>query len=135
MNKKDYVPLNIDRWRFNCAWLCRARELFYYLKGGQVDYGEEHSKACGHSRFGRIYHTGRDPEEHNTWPWPFRNFFFHWFLHGCSNFGAGHYPVWDEHNPVHFVGHSAGAQVARVLHQMLADKVHKQEFFSFTHKW
>ena len=27
----------------------RARELFYYLKGEQVDYGEEHSKACGHS--------------------------------------------------------------------------------------
>ncbi|PWZ44832.1 Mitochondrial-processing peptidase subunit alpha [Zea mays] len=27
-----------------------ARELFYYLKGGQVDYGEEHSKACGHNR-------------------------------------------------------------------------------------
>ncbi|XP_022684259.1 uncharacterized protein LOC111257959 [Setaria italica] len=36
----------------------RARELFYYLKGGQVDYGEDHSKACGHTRFGRIYHTG-----------------------------------------------------------------------------
>jgi hypothetical protein len=35
---------------------------------------------------------------------------------------------------VHFVGHSAGVQVVRVLHQMLADKVHKQEFFSFTHK-
>ncbi|GJN14224.1 hypothetical protein PR202_gb01019 [Eleusine coracana subsp. coracana] len=69
----------------------RARELFYYLKGGQVDYGEEHSKACGHKRFGRIYDTG-------------------------------HYPVWDEQNPVHFVGHSAGAQVVRVLHQMLADK-------------
>ncbi|CAA0834870.1 alpha/beta-Hydrolases superfamily protein [Striga hermonthica] len=33
----------------------RARELFYYLKGGQVDYGEEHSKSCGHSQFGRIY--------------------------------------------------------------------------------
>ncbi|KAG6405680.1 hypothetical protein SASPL_133272 [Salvia splendens] len=30
----------------------RARELFYYLKGGQVDYGEEHSKACGHTQFG-----------------------------------------------------------------------------------
>ncbi|RLM99284.1 lipase-like [Panicum miliaceum] len=69
----------------------RARELFYYLKGGQVDYGEDHSKACGHKRFGRIY-------------------------------PAGHYPVWDEQNPVHFVGHSAGAQVVRVLHQMLADK-------------
>jgi hypothetical protein len=32
---------------------------------------------------------------------------------------------------VHFVGHSAGAQVVRVLHQMLADKVHKQEIFRF----
>lgn len=36
----------------------RARELFYYLKGGQVDYGEEHSTACGHSQFGRIYEQG-----------------------------------------------------------------------------
>ncbi|AQK55659.1 Gamma-glutamylcyclotransferase 2-2 [Zea mays] len=44
-----------------------ARELFYYLKGKQVDYGEEHSKACGHNRFGRIYHTGHYPVcyEHN----------------------------------------------------------------------
>ncbi|XLR36173.1 hypothetical protein HN51_045508 [Arachis hypogaea] len=32
-----------------------AQELFYYLKGGQVDYGEEHSKACEHSQFERIY--------------------------------------------------------------------------------
>ncbi|XP_020401132.1 glutathionyl-hydroquinone reductase YqjG [Zea mays] len=59
----------------------RARELFYYLKGGQVDYGEEHIKACDHNRFGRIYHTG-------------------------------HYPVCYEHNPVHFVGHSAGTLIA-----------------------
>ncbi|CAN1320803.1 lip [Linum perenne] len=36
----------------------RARELFYYLKGGRVDYGEEHSKACGHSQFGRTYEQG-----------------------------------------------------------------------------
>nr|GMD15055.1 Phospholipase A(1) [Ipomoea batatas] len=70
----------------------RARELFYYLKGGQVDYGEEHSRACGHSQFGRIYEQG-------------------------------HYPEWDEDHPIHIVGHSAGAQVARVLQQMLADKV------------
>ncbi|KAJ6807384.1 uncharacterized protein M6B38_397360 [Iris pallida] len=69
----------------------RARELFYYLKGGQVDYGEEHSRIYGHSRFGRIY-------EH------------------------GHYPEWDVHHAVHFVGHSTGAQVIRVLQQMLADK-------------
>ncbi|KAI9125208.1 hypothetical protein K1719_003824 [Acacia pycnantha] len=72
----------------------RARELFYYLKGGQVDYGEEHSKAYGHSQFGRIYEQGQ-------------------------------YPEWDEDHPIHFVGHSAGAQVARVLQQMLADKAFK----------
>ncbi|KAK6116536.1 hypothetical protein DH2020_049741 [Rehmannia glutinosa] len=71
-----------------------ARELFYYLKGGQVDYGEEHSKACGHSQFGRIYEKG-------------------------------HYPEWDEDHPIHFVGHSAGAQVVRVLQQMLADRAFK----------
>ncbi|KAB2084371.1 hypothetical protein ES319_A05G329200v1 [Gossypium barbadense] len=69
----------------------RARELFYYLKGGRVDYGEQHSKTCGHSRFGRIYEQG-------------------------------HYPQWDEDHPIHFVGHSAGAQVVRVVQQMLADK-------------
>ncbi|XP_072976625.1 uncharacterized protein [Typha angustifolia] len=69
----------------------RARELFYYLKGGQVDYGQEHSRIYGHSQFGR-------------------------------NYDQGHYPVWDEKNPIHFVGHSAGVQVVRVLQQMLADK-------------
>uniref|UniRef100_A0A6N2K137 Lipase-like C-terminal domain-containing protein n=1 Tax=Salix viminalis TaxID=40686 RepID=A0A6N2K137_SALVM len=37
----------------------RARELFYYLKGGQVDYGEEHSMAYGHSQFGRFYKQGQ----------------------------------------------------------------------------
>ncbi|XP_020593042.1 uncharacterized protein LOC110033414 [Phalaenopsis equestris] len=69
----------------------RARDLFYYLKGGKVDYGEEHSSICGHSRFGKLYEQGN-------------------------------YPEWDEHHPIHFVGHSAGAQVVRVLQQMLADK-------------
>nr|KJB61024.1 hypothetical protein B456_009G335900 [Gossypium raimondii] len=62
-----------------------------YMIGGRVDYGERHSKTCGHSRFGRIYEQG-------------------------------HYPQWDEDHPIHFVGHSAGAQVVRVLQQMLADK-------------
>ncbi|XP_042430670.1 lipase-like [Zingiber officinale] len=69
----------------------RARELFYYLKGGQVDYGEEHSRISRHSQFGKIYEQG-------------------------------HYPSWDERHPLHFVGHSAGVQVVRVLQQMLADK-------------
>ena len=36
---------------------------------------------------------------------------------------SGEYQEWDEDHPIHFVGHSAGAQVVRVLQQMLADKV------------
>ncbi|CAN8313044.1 unnamed protein product [Cochlearia groenlandica] len=72
----------------------RARELFYYLKGGLVDYGEDHSKACGHSQFGRLYDKGE-------------------------------YQEWDEDHPIHFVCHSAGAQVVRLLQQMLAEKMFK----------
>ncbi|PWA49913.1 hypothetical protein CTI12_AA477590 [Artemisia annua] len=72
----------------------RARQLFYYLKGGQVDYGEDHSKTYGHSQFGCVYEQGK-------------------------------YSEWKEDNPIHFVGHSAGAQVIRMLQQMLADKAFK----------
>lgn len=36
---------------------------------------------------------------------------------------SGRYPDWDSKHPVHFVGHSTGAQVVRVLQNMLADKV------------
>ncbi|CAI5993726.1 unnamed protein product [Closterium sp. NIES-65] len=39
----------------------RARDLFYYLKGGTVDYGVEHSAACGHDRFGKTYAQGKHP--------------------------------------------------------------------------
>ncbi|KAK7855874.1 lipase [Quercus suber] len=81
----------------------RARELFYYLKGGQVDYGEEHSKACGHSQFGRVYEQGN-------------------------------YPEWDEDHPIHFVGHSAGAQVVRLLQQMLSDKAF-EGYENTSEKW
>jgi pimeloyl-ACP methyl ester carboxylesterase len=42
--------------------------------------------------------------------------------------------VWDDQNPVHFVGHSAGAQVVRVLQQKLADKVHTAHFSKFIQK-
>ena len=59
-------------------------------RAGRVDYGEAHSAACGHGRFGRAY-------------------------------DRGHYPLWDEAHPAHFVGHSAGAQVVRLLQQMLHD--------------
>lgn len=51
----------------------------------------------------------------------------------CCYWDAGHYPEWDEDHPIHFVGHSAGAQVVRVLQQMLADKVGANGFPCFSH--
>ena len=36
----------------------RAAEVFYTLKGGTVDYGEEHARRCGHARFGRTHSKG-----------------------------------------------------------------------------
>ncbi|CAL5065921.1 unnamed protein product [Urochloa decumbens] len=45
--------------------------------------------------------------------------------HSHARFGRtyarGHYPCWSSAHPAHFVGHSAGAQVIRLLHQMLHD--------------
>eukprot|EP00960_Hanusia_phi_P059511 764193-Hanusia_phi.AAC.2 len=33
----------------------RACEVFYQIKGGRVDYGEEHSRKFGHARYGRTH--------------------------------------------------------------------------------
>jgi hypothetical protein len=41
-----------------------------------VDYGEDHSKACGHKRFGRIYPTGRDSQQQNALPGPSMDLFW-----------------------------------------------------------
>jgi len=39
----------------------RAVELFYMLKGGLVDYGDDHSRRYGHSRYGKSW-SGRLPD-------------------------------------------------------------------------
>ncbi|KAF8323288.1 hypothetical protein DL93DRAFT_2151564 [Clavulina sp. PMI_390] len=39
----------------------RACELFYSLRGGTVDYGEQHARENGHRRFGRSYKVGLYP--------------------------------------------------------------------------
>ncbi|CAL5075929.1 unnamed protein product [Urochloa decumbens] len=82
----------------------RARELFYYLKGGRVDYGESHSAEHSHARFGRTY-------------------------------ARGHYPCWSSAHPAHFVGHSAGAQVIRLLHQMLHDGAFQGHETATSERW
>ncbi|RUS25819.1 hypothetical protein BC938DRAFT_471605 [Jimgerdemannia flammicorona] len=45
----------------------RACEIFAQLKGGRVDYGEEHSSEEGHGRYGRVY-EGLYPQWSATHP-------------------------------------------------------------------
>jgi len=72
----------------------RACELYAYIKGGTVDYGEAHSKEFGHARYGRTY-----PGIYKDW--------------GKT--------VDNKINKIHLVGHSMGGQTARTLVQLLAE--------------
>ena len=63
----------------------RAVETFYQIKGGQVDYGKNHS-----DKWGII----QKPE---------------------GKYYSGLYPEWDRTHPVHFIGHSMGGQTIRML--------------------
>lgn len=67
----------------------RAIELFYLIKGGQIDYGKGHS-----NKFDLI----QKPVEKNY---------------------KGLYPQWSEKNPLHFIGHSMGGQTIRMLDYLL----------------
>ncbi|TKY90986.1 hypothetical protein EX895_000985 [Sporisorium graminicola] len=71
----------------------RACELFYALRGGTVDYGEQHAREHGHSRFGRHYREGL-----------------------CPGWG----PACGERGmPAHFLGHSLGGPTILKLQQLL----------------
>lgn len=68
----------------------RACELAAQIKGIQVDYGDEHANRFGHERFSDDF-NGRE---------------FH--------------SDWSEENPVHLIGHSAGAHTILRLQYLLA---------------
>lgn len=72
----------------------RAVELFYQIKGGQVDYGRMHSETYG---------LIQKPSEKNY---------------------TGLYPQWDESHPVHIIGHSMGGQTARMLQYLLENVIY-----------
>jgi len=75
----------------------RAVEAYYQLKGGQVDYGETHSKN---------YNIQQRP---------------------VGKKYEGVYPEWSKNNPVHIIGHSMGGQTARMLQYLLTQEKYKDE--------
>ena len=77
---------------FSSNW-DRACELYALIKGGLVDYGQNHSATHNHLRYGRNY-TGL----YTKW--------------GTVNSDGSI-------NKVHIMGHSMGGQTARMLTQML----------------
>ena len=68
----------------------RTCELYAQLTGTRVDYGEEHSKRCGHERFGKDY--SKCP-----------------LLEG-----------WSSKNKINFIGHSFGGATIRMLASLMA---------------
>ena len=71
----------------------RACELFYQIKGGDCDYGQDHSEKHEHTRILTHWEKGFDPL----------------------------YPSWNQENPIHLVCHSQGTTTARML-QFLLDR-------------
>ncbi len=71
----------------------RAIELYYQIKGGQVDYGKGHSD---------LYGIIRKPKNKKY---------------------KGLYPEWSKDNPIHIIGHSMGGQTARMLDYLLKTSI------------
>mmetsp|Transcript_25091 Transcript_25091/g.54609 ORF Transcript_25091/g.54609 Transcript_25091/m.54609 type:complete len:505 (-) Transcript_25091:251-1765(-) len=69
----------------------RACEIFAQLVGCCTDYGEEHAKECGHSRYGKDFS------------------------------GQALLKRWDGAHPVHLLGHSFGGNTAAALIALLAE--------------
>ena len=99
LNNRGYTAYTATVGPFSSNW-DRACELYAYIKGGTVDYGEEHSIRHGHARYGRTY-----PGVYPEW--------------GEINENG-------DINKIHLVGHSMGGQTVRMLVQLL-EEGHSQE--------
>ncbi|MCL2322621.1 MAG: lipase [Oscillospiraceae bacterium] len=54
LNDEGFKAMNVKIGTFSSNW-DRACELYYYIKGGTVDYGAAHSAKYGHERYGKTY--------------------------------------------------------------------------------
>jgi hypothetical protein len=90
----------------------RACELYYTIKGGTVDYGEEHAKEHGHvCRLFSIPPSG----------WSKLHVDFLSQSRYGRTFDSPHYPSWSPEHPVHFVAHSLGGTTVTVMQALIAE--------------
>ncbi len=96
LRDEDYTVFEVSVGPVSSNWE-RAIEVYYQLKGGQVDYGKAHSKK---------YNIIQKPigKKYN-----------------------GLYPEWNASNPVHIIAHSMGGQTARMLNYLLSQEIYVDE--------
>lgn len=83
----------------------QACELFFQIKGGLTDYGEDHSNKFNHKRYSRFYGAEKDFDSTISTKYE----------------GEPLYSKWNKENPLDFVGHSMGGPLLTTLQQMLED--------------
>lgn len=88
LEKNGFTVYTVSIGPISSNW-DRAVEIYYQLKGGQLDYGKGHS-----DKFGII----QKPEE---------------------KVYKALYPEWDADHPIHLIGHSMGGQTIRMLEYLL----------------
>lgn len=89
-----YKTLTSEVGPFSSNW-DRACDLYAYIKGGTVDYGEVHSQKYGHQRYGKTY----------------KGIYPNW----------GELSPDEKIQKIHLVGHSMGGPTARTLVQLLEE--------------
>lgn len=94
LKKRGYQVFSAAVGPFSSNW-DRACELYAFIKGGNVDYGQSHSKKYNHRRFSR-YYKGIYPQ---------------W---GEIN------PITGKVNKIHIIAHSQGGQTSRALVALLS---------------
>ena len=101
--ENGFTVYNVSIGPISSNW-DRAIEVYYQLKGGQVDYGFEHSNK---------YDLIQKPPD---------------------KIYDGLYPEWDESHPVHLIGHSMGGQTARMLQFLLETEILENDSLNMIEK-
>ena len=106
LRSKGYTVHTVSVGPISSNYDC-AVEAFYQIKGGQLDYGNKHSK-----KFGMVQKPNG-----KTYP--------------------GLYPDWDSQNPVHLIGYSFGGQTVRMIQHLLkskSDLIYKEKSLLLGHE-